>query len=221
MNYFHQVYERIREATRARTQVELAKVLGIKQSSISDAKRRGSIPADWFLTLFEERGINPDWLKKGTGPVFLRTQHGYFSDSTMPEMQGDGLSVSVSGQSFRQVPLHEAVPGVADCSRLPVVDMISLPQSLAEPSLFVARISHDVQPALNKNAIVGINTQECSMPVGSQAPYHLFALSCSVLGLRIHLVHNQEELTQLAPEAPGAECTVFGRVVWVFNTYSI
>ena len=59
---FQEVYDRIRFATNARTQVELAEVLEIRQSSISDAKRRDSIPADWYMKLFEKYGLNPDWL---------------------------------------------------------------------------------------------------------------------------------------------------------------
>lgn len=43
MTFFQEVYDRIRCATNARTQTELAAVLEIRQSSISDAKRRNSI----------------------------------------------------------------------------------------------------------------------------------------------------------------------------------
>ena len=38
MTFFQEVYDRIRCATNARTQTELAAVLEIRQSSISDAK---------------------------------------------------------------------------------------------------------------------------------------------------------------------------------------
>lgn len=69
MNLFQEVYDRIRYATNARTQVELAEVLEIRQSSISDAKRRDSVPSDWYMKLFEKFGLNPDWLKKGVGPM--------------------------------------------------------------------------------------------------------------------------------------------------------
>ena len=42
--------QRFFEAVECRTQAELAEFLGIKQSSISDAKRRKTIPPDWILT---------------------------------------------------------------------------------------------------------------------------------------------------------------------------
>lgn len=77
MYTFDEVFDRIKLATNTKTQVEIAEVLGIRQSSISDAKRRNSVPADWYMKLFEKFGLNPDWLKKEAGPVYLRTEQGY------------------------------------------------------------------------------------------------------------------------------------------------
>ena len=51
MTNFDEILDRIKKATGARTQVELASLLGIRQSSISDAKRRNSVPADWYMKL--------------------------------------------------------------------------------------------------------------------------------------------------------------------------
>lgn len=68
---FEKMYERIQTATKTQTQVELAKLLNIQQSSISDAKRRGSIPPDWVLKLFENHKVNPNWIKYGQEPMLL------------------------------------------------------------------------------------------------------------------------------------------------------
>ena len=62
---------RVFEAAGCRTQLELAAVLDIRQSSISDAKRRGAIPSDWLVKLLQLRGVNPDWIMDGIGPKFL------------------------------------------------------------------------------------------------------------------------------------------------------
>ena len=62
---------RVFEAAGGRTQLELAAVLDIRQSSISDAKRRGAIPSDWLVKLLYLRGTNPAWIMNGTGPRFL------------------------------------------------------------------------------------------------------------------------------------------------------
>lgn len=62
---------RVFEATGCHTQMELAELLGIRQSSISDAKRRNSVPADWLVKLLKLKGINPDWIETGLGPSHL------------------------------------------------------------------------------------------------------------------------------------------------------
>ena len=49
------------------------------------------------MTLFEKLGVNPDWLKSGIGPVYLRTEAGYIpgdGDGTplAPGLLGSPLS---------------------------------------------------------------------------------------------------------------------------------
>ena len=60
-------------------------MLEIRQSSISDAKRRNSIPSDWYMKLFEKFGLNPDWIKSGTGPMFLKIDQVYTPVEGPPE----------------------------------------------------------------------------------------------------------------------------------------
>lgn len=59
--------ERVFEAAGCRTQVELAEFLGIRQSSVADAKKRKSIPADWLVTLLRLKRVNPEWILTGLG----------------------------------------------------------------------------------------------------------------------------------------------------------
>lgn len=73
---FDEIFRRFQSVTGTSTQQELADVLGIKQSTISESKKCGTVPPGWFLVLFEMRGVNPDWLKQGKGPIYLRTEDG-------------------------------------------------------------------------------------------------------------------------------------------------
>ncbi|MDL2279172.1 helix-turn-helix domain containing protein [Desulfovibrio sp. OttesenSCG-928-G11] len=68
---FESQYRRVFEAAECRTQVALAELLEIKQSSISDAKRRKSIPSDWRVKLFEKKRVNPEWILYGEGTKYL------------------------------------------------------------------------------------------------------------------------------------------------------
>lgn len=62
---------RIAGVTGAVTQVRLAEVLDVRQSSISDAKRRASIPPEWLLKLMRSHLVMPDWVLTGQGPKFI------------------------------------------------------------------------------------------------------------------------------------------------------
>lgn len=63
---------RIQCATGCTTQTALAELLGIRQAFVSDAVRRGEIPADWLVLLLRLKGINPDWVLTGQGRMLLR-----------------------------------------------------------------------------------------------------------------------------------------------------
>lgn len=68
---FDAAYARIREVCGVSTQTEASAYLGIRQSSISDAKRRVAIPAAWLLTILAREGVNPTWILTGEGSKFL------------------------------------------------------------------------------------------------------------------------------------------------------
>lgn len=72
-NSFESQYKRVFEAAECRTQAQLGALLKIKQSSVSDAKRRKNIPSDWCVKLFEMRRINPEWIRMGTEPKYLKS----------------------------------------------------------------------------------------------------------------------------------------------------
>lgn len=63
--------DRIKEVLGEETQVGLAAKLGIRQSSISDAVRRGNCPPAWLLQLVIWHKINPTWVLTGEGPQYL------------------------------------------------------------------------------------------------------------------------------------------------------
>lgn len=67
-------YERILSALGLRTQMELAGLLDVRQSSISDALKRNDpdgVPAGWKLRLIETAGLRPEWIRTGEGPKYL------------------------------------------------------------------------------------------------------------------------------------------------------
>ena len=63
--------ERIKLITGKRTQAELAEFFGIRQSSVSDAKRRGKIPSSWLVILMRVKNVFPEWVLTGKGPCYV------------------------------------------------------------------------------------------------------------------------------------------------------
>lgn len=84
---FEAAMERIQAVTGARTQVQLAEALEVRQSSISDAKRRCSIPDGWCVKLLRTHQVLPDWILTGEGPKFLGEAAGVALRQTMEHVQ--------------------------------------------------------------------------------------------------------------------------------------
>jgi phage repressor protein C with HTH and peptisase S24 domain len=55
-----------------RNQNELSAVIGVNSSSITQARKRDKIPANWILQLCLKYGLNPNWLEKDIGPAFIQ-----------------------------------------------------------------------------------------------------------------------------------------------------
>lgn len=69
---FNTFYKRVREALGIHSQMELAAILGLNRSAITQAKKKKGIPDKWILNLFRLHGVNPDWIETGKGQVFLK-----------------------------------------------------------------------------------------------------------------------------------------------------
>ncbi|SBW07786.1 Bacteriophage CI repressor helix-turn-helix domain-containing protein [uncultured delta proteobacterium] len=71
---FEQAMARLADALGITTQSELAEKMGIRQSSVADAKKRGGIPDSWLLKMVCTYHINPLWIVHGAGSKFLVPQ---------------------------------------------------------------------------------------------------------------------------------------------------
>lgn len=70
---FEDILKRIFEATGISSQTELASILGINRSAITQARNKNAVPDKWILRLYRVFGVNPNWIETGTGPVFLKS----------------------------------------------------------------------------------------------------------------------------------------------------
>ncbi len=236
MSNFEEIFERIKLATRTRTQIELANVLDIRQSSISDAKRRNSIPSDWCMKLFERYGLNPDWIKKGTGPMYLRTETGYAPvDAELPAaaMEDAALysdpnakNMVVSVYSMQPNPVPAPAQG-EEKNGFRVIGKLSVPLSLADEGVKVFLLdSTGMEPLLRKGAHIGVDTNQKQLVSGE-----LYAVTLPYEGVGIKRVFPDSARAQALlraenPQHPEVTLpleslgeTILGRVVWAINKY--
>lgn len=150
--FFEETFQRIQTVTGIRTQQALANLLEISQSSIADAKRRGSIPADWVLTLFVKLGINPDWLLQGTGPAYLRTDQGYIASDHNPTIPAHMLS---------EYAPPAVIPLYSTYLPFEITGRLAVPRHFAFTDCQAFRIESDVLfPCIRYGAFVGVNTAQ-------------------------------------------------------------
>lgn len=162
MKSYDQIMERIHTITHTQTQSELAVILDIKQSSISDSKKRQAIPSDWYMKLFEKLGINPDWLKKGVGPIYLRTEAGYSPSNGEKEIINPNFSVDPLA-CVEIVTVFSMHGDYTDESFSPMslnpIGKLAIPQAYAGNGIVVLKVDNEAaSPTVRRGSHVGIDT---------------------------------------------------------------
>lgn len=221
--WFEEAMERIKKATGARTQVQLAEVLEVRQSSISDAKRRCSVPSDWFLKLYRSHGLNPNWLSDGQEPVYLNASRGGVPAENL--LRETPAAYGRANARSRVVQVSAMAGGGEDPAQWtpqPLEDLC-IPESFHRPELVVLRMdSAAMEPVILRGAFVGVDAEQRQHPDGELCAVHF-----PHQGLLIRRVYCQGDVFVLRAEdkdhadisVPAAEMAArtLGRVVWVIQ----
>ena len=158
---FEDAYSRIQAATRTRTQTEIANLLGIKQSSISDAKKKNTIPDGWLVTLYRACGLEPDWILYGQDPISRR------EDVTIPAGVHEGTTAYAAATSRITVYAMARTDPETGAWLREGLESIPLLESLARPNLLVVRMDNtSMEPVIRRNAYVGIDCEDTRLRSG-------------------------------------------------------
>lgn len=79
---FDDFLKRVFEAAGIDSQTDLARILKVNRSAVTQARKKGVVPDRWLLQLYRSYGLNPEWLETGTGHVFTggrREAHSEFA----------------------------------------------------------------------------------------------------------------------------------------------
>ncbi|MYL84154.1 XRE family transcriptional regulator [Desulfovibrio aerotolerans] len=216
---FEDAYARIQAATRTRTQTEIAAILGIKQSSISDAKKKNTIPDGWLVTLYRAFALEPDWILYGQEPICRREG---FTAAVGVRETAVGYAAPPSRVTVYAMARTEPETG---CWLREAQETIPLLESLSRPNLLVVKMDNaSMEPILRRNAYVGLDCDDVRLRSGE-----IYGLDIPGEGLVIKRVVRDLEKQRLAILAdnpshqgqylpldnPGV--TPIGKAVWVIQ----
>ena len=228
MYSFEAIYARMLFAAGVRTQTELASLLQMKQASISEAKKRGSIPAEWCMRLYDTCGIRFDWQRFGTGPVYdaaklKEIEKFRKGEWTAPSNEGP-LTLREPDTPFYPYKVKDETPV---CSTIqlpdgsfPEVTRQSFPaEFLPEGSRVFRLLEADMAPILNKGALVAV------LPGVPAEEGDIVAVFFG-RELRFRRLHRVDEGWRLCSQQeqdehiiPDAEWPIYyyGKAVWAFQ----
>ena len=88
---FNVVFKRMMQALGTHKAVDVARALEITQQSISSAKAKQKIPAEWYVVFFEKFNISIDWLLTGKSRMRLDQPLNQInaSQSALPDLDKD------------------------------------------------------------------------------------------------------------------------------------
>lgn len=216
---FGNAYSRIRAATHTRTQTEVAKLLGIKQSSISDAKKKNTIPDGWLITLYRACGLEPDWILYGQEPVSR------WEGGPIPAGVCEGSAAYVTTPNRATVYAMTRTDATTGAWARESLESIPLPEALHRPNLVVVRMDNaSMEPGIHRDALVGIDCADAPLRSGE-----IYALDMPHEGLIIKRVvrdlenqrlllvsDNPSHQTQSLPlDTP--DVGIVGKAVWVIQ----
>lgn len=224
MGTFDEIYKRILFAANCQTQMELAAILEISQSSISDAKRRQSIPSDWLIKLYDRFGVNPDWLRDKKEPMYLRgiTKLDGESPNAVFEDASQGFFAKVyetfcekteSGFSFK------------------TVDEIVLPKTLQKCTTYIfSYTGNGMEPSLPRPCLAGVlaKNKEEKLPVVSGDIYALYLPQEGIVFRRIFqnlendtctICFDNAKLPSSIISSESLQEKLLGKVSWVLHKF--
>jgi phage repressor protein C with HTH and peptisase S24 domain len=222
---FEEAFDRIKKATGARTQVQLAEILGIRQSSISDAKRRSSVPAEWFLKLYRKFGLNPDWLEFGSDPVYLKSIEGQIPAKSLENLGSYGQPRPLSRGRLVPVSTMAGAENEHGGWVAQPVEELNIPESFYSDALTVVKVEDaGMEPVIRRGGFVGVDRSHKRL-----IPGEIYAVQIPHQGLMLKRVFSDPENNRfiLRSENPNhpeqyipieqQEGRTIGRVVWVLQ----
>lgn len=120
---FLEVTERLKMALDISSDVKLAAALGLKQSTWSTSKTRGTLPVGAIDALIERQGLNPEFIYNGTGRVMVEEDGHTWHDGFVKRLQHLTLE-TVEGLLVREGHTAKDIQAVAAGKKQPRMELL-------------------------------------------------------------------------------------------------
>ena len=109
-----ELYKRLCIATGATSEAALATAIGISHQAVYDAKKKGSVPYKWILSIAIKFDISADWLYFGTGPMrrnanppeYITNTYEVVMRETQKQVQALQAQLQAAQEEIRQLELE-------------------------------------------------------------------------------------------------------------------
>lgn len=216
---------RMFQATQAKNDSELSRILGLSPAAVYKAKQSGAIPPAWIIKIAERFKVSADWLLFGYGPM-LRTDK--------PELV-TAAETTVSPEDLIMIPMVEAVLS-AGTGSFETSGQVSREyafrrdfiQRKGNPAhMVLMRVRGDsMQPEVMDNDVVLLDQSKTRLNPG---PIYAVGIEDSIYLKRVDKLPGQIVLKSVNPdykpihvdmgEQTSDQFRVIGQVLWIGREY--
>jgi phage repressor protein C with HTH and peptisase S24 domain len=211
---FDSFFDRVRDTVGIASQTELAGLLRVNRSAVSQAKKRGVVPRTWIYALSRAYGLSPDWLEAGAGSPYMPAHSG--------EAEGVVMVPKVSAKLCAGGGSHLTDDDVLE--RLPFREDWLRRRGSARAMVLMDVFGNSMEPEIREGDVVLVNTTATDIYAGG---IYAVGVEDTVMVKRIEkrpgtlvlLSDNKEyEPVQLRGEEIDS-VRIIGKVAWIGREY--
>ena len=154
---FDEFYKRVFQSTKIESQKELAKVLGVRPSAITNVKKEDrDVPRIWLLTLASSFGINLKWLETGEGDIFQQEEQTVHVPKVSARACAGGGSLEIRDNIIDELPFASSwLTSKGNPRNMVVMEVVGESMSPElEPGDNILSDQHQTQPVGNNLYVV-------------------------------------------------------------------
>jgi len=221
---FIEVWERVCKVTKWSKQKDCANFLGIRQSSVAGAKKKGSFPIGWSKKIAQEFNVDVDWLLTGKGPM----RPGESDPDEVRSYSGDELKKN----GFTLVPRYDvqvSLGGGALVDSEQIVEHLAFKTAWLKKEMnleprklaLISTIGDSMYPTIREGDLLLVDLRR--REVGDDAIY-IIRRDSTLVAKRFQRLFdgtvsiksdNSIYKEEVVPREAAKELNLIGRVVWI------